>query len=137
MTAPPRMCAVEGMSKRTSLTELDGHPPIFFATRRAMSLAIGMYDGLRLSPLVEGAEARRERKGQNHCRRRTRRRSLSVTCMTSSRMVRCAQPRGMSDLRKSPGRTTELTRNRNGRGMPGPPSVSGLASSPMKSDPRG
>ena len=131
------MCAVDGMSNSTSLTELDGHPPIFFATRRAMSLAIGMYDGLRLSPLVEGAEARCVRKGQNHRRRLTRRRSLSVTCITSSRMVCCAQPRGMSDLRKSPGRRSELTRKRSGRGMPGPPSVSGLASSPMKSEPRG
>src|SRR5207245_2060367 len=50
---------------------------------------------------------------------------------------RRAQPKGSSEPRKSPGLVTQLTMKRSPRGIPGPPSVSGLASRPIKSEPRG
>src|SRR5438128_7516023 len=50
---------------------------------------------------------------------------------------RRAHPKGSSEPRKSPGLVTQLTMKRSPRGIPGPPSVSGLASRPIKSEPRG
>ena len=131
------MWAVDGMSSSTSLIELAGQPPIFFATLLAISLAIGMYDWLRFSPAFGFLESRTRAHGQYHRRRRTSSRELSVTCITSSRIVRRAQPKGTSDRAKSAGRVTQAAMKRSGRGTRPPPSVSGLASRPMRSEPRG
>ena len=89
---PPRMCAVEALSSTTSTMPLCASPPIFFATRRATSFAIGRYTGA-FGPLP-GAESSFCENGHHQRRRSTQRRWLSSGCMTSRISVRTAKPKG-------------------------------------------
>src|SRR5205809_6705375 len=97
MHAPPSMWAEDGMSSSTSLIELAGQPPIFFATLLAISLAIGLSDWWRFSPAFGFLESRTRAHGQYPRRRRTGAGELSCACITSSRVVRRAQAKGTSE----------------------------------------
>jgi len=121
MAAPPRMCAVVGVSKSTSGMDEYAMPSTFFEKALAKALARGMYEGLG-SPAPRSVSSAR-RQSVRHVRRSRSEMELSSVCMTSRKTPRRALPKGQRLFAKVSGWRTVSAIQRHQRGAPGPPSV--------------